>query len=86
MINSQLVGVVVCCLGGGEGKLEGASRVLRLDGASDGEGGALEHPLLGVRDPIHRGGNRDLGQNQQVCQHTDVMTGHIFPLFNKMHL
>ena len=78
VIDSQLVGVVACCVGGGEGKLEGASGVLRLDGASDSEGGAPEHLLLGVRGPIHRGGNRDLGQNQQVCQHKDVMTGHVF--------
>ena len=49
MIDSQLVGVVACCVGGGEGKLEGASGVLRLDGASDSEGGPS--PAAGSQRP-----------------------------------
>lgn len=36
VIDSWL-GVVVCCVGGDEGELEGASWVLWLDGADDGE-------------------------------------------------
>ncbi len=67
--------VVVCCVGGGEGELEGASWVLWLDGASDGEGGALEYLkllLLGLRDTIHGGGHRDVGLNQQVYKYRSL--------------
>ena len=42
VIDSWL-GVVVRCVGGGEGELEGASWVLWLDGAADGEVGAHQH-------------------------------------------
>lgn len=66
VIDSWL-GVVGCCVGGGEGELEGASWVLWLDGAADGEAGAPGHMkplLLGLRDPVH-GGHRDVWLNQQ---------------------
>ena len=47
VIDSWLGGVV-SRVGGAEGELEGASWVLWLDGAADGEGGAPDHlsPLL----------------------------------------
>lgn len=55
VIDSWL-GVAERCVGGGEAELEGASRVLRLDGAADGEVGVSEHLedlLLGLGDPVH---------------------------------
>ncbi|KAF3839043.1 hypothetical protein F7725_017760 [Dissostichus mawsoni] len=58
-----------------EVELEGASWVLRLDGAADGEGGASEHLeplLLGPGDPVHGGGHRDVGLKQQELQIVDV--------------
>lgn len=75
VIDSWL-GVVVSCVEGGEGELEGASWDLGLDGAADGEAGApghLEPLLLGLGDPVHRG-HRDVWLNQQVCKHTEMMT------------
>ena len=68
VIDSRLC-VVVCCAGGGEGELEGASQVLWQDGAADVEGGALGHLeplLLGLGDPVLGGGHRDVGQKQQA--------------------
>ncbi|KAF3850427.1 hypothetical protein F7725_012199 [Dissostichus mawsoni] len=64
VIDSWL-GVVVS--GGAE--QEGASWVLRLDGATDAEGGAserLEPLLLGPGDPVHGGGHRDVGLKQLI--------------------
>lgn len=37
------LGVAVCRVGRGEGELEGASWILWLDGAADGEAGAPKH-------------------------------------------
>ena len=82
VIDSWL-GVVECWGGGGEVELEGASWVLWLDGAADGEGGAPEHVkplLLGLGDPVHRGGPRDVGLKQQVCKHREMIgweLGHV---------
>ena len=75
VIDSWL-GVVVCCVGGGEGELEGASWVLRLDGAADGEAGAPVHLkplLLGLGDPVHGRRHRDDWLNQQVCKHREMI-------------
>ena len=75
VIDSWL-GVVVCRVGGGEGELEGASWVLRLDGAADGEVGALAHQkplLLGLGDPVHGRRHRDDWLKQQVCKHREMM-------------
>ena len=68
------LGVVEERVGGGEGELEGASWVLRLDGAADGEAGAPEHLkplLLGLGDPVHGRRHRDDWLKQQVCKHRD---------------
>ena len=82
VIDSWL-GVVECWGGGGEVELEGASWVLWLDGAADGEGWAPEHVkplLLGLGDPVHGGGPRDVGLKQQVCKHREMIgweLGHV---------
>ena len=73
VIDSWL-GVVVCCVGGGEGELEGASWVLRLDGAAEGEVGAPENLkllLLGPGDPVHGRIHRDVWLKQQVCKYRE---------------
>ena len=36
-VTDSWLGVVVCCVGSSEGELEGASWVLWLDGAADGD-------------------------------------------------
>ena len=75
VIDSWL-GVVVCCVGGAEGELEGASWVLRLDGAADDEAGALESLkplLLGPGDPVHGRRHRDDWLKQQVCKYREVI-------------
>ncbi|KAF3850451.1 hypothetical protein F7725_012223 [Dissostichus mawsoni] len=64
VIDSWL-GVVVS----GGAQQEGASWVLRLDGATDAEGGASEHLeplLLGPGDPVRGGGHRDVGLKQLI--------------------
>ena len=48
----------VCCVGSSEGEVEGASWVLWLDGASDGEVGTLHHLLpllLALGNPLYGG-------------------------------
>lgn len=65
--------VVVWCVGGGEDELEGASWVLWLDGAADGEAGALQHcgkPLMLLRC-IHGG---DDWPNEEVWKRRNIMT------------
>lgn len=62
-------GAVDWLLGVGD-QLEGASWVLWLDGACDGEGGAHEHPeplLVDLKDPVRQG---DVWLRQQICPHT----------------
>ena len=56
------VGVSQGCVGAGEGEVEGASWVLWLDGAGDGEAVVLEHLqplLLALGDPSHGGRQGD---------------------------
>ena len=67
----SLVGVVCFIVIGSssEGEVEGASWVLWLDGASDGEVGEAEDLLLDPQDPVDGGGHRDVGLRQQVCKH-----------------
>ncbi|KAF3850471.1 hypothetical protein F7725_012243 [Dissostichus mawsoni] len=70
VIDSWL-GVVVS----GGAQQEGASWVLRLDGATDGEGGASEHLeplLLGPGDPVHGGGHRDVGLKQLIWREREM--------------
>ena len=75
VIDSWL-GVAVCYVIGGEGELEEASWVLRLDGAADGEVGAPAHQkplLLGLGDPVHGRRHRDDWLKQQVCKHREMI-------------
>ena len=65
-------GEVERLLGVGD-ELEGASWVLWLDRACDGEGGAQEQPeplLVDLRDPVRQG---DVWLRQQTCPHTDMI-------------
>lgn len=62
-------GVVLCCVGVGEDKLEGASWILWQDGAADGEVGAHEHLkplLLGLRIPVSVGREGDVWLSQNI--------------------
>ena len=62
-------GAVQRLLGVGD-QLEGASWVLWLDGACDGEVGAHEQPeplLVDLKDPVRQG---DVWLRQQICPHT----------------
>ena len=63
--------VCVCGVGSSEGEVEGASWVLWLDGASDGETGTLHHPLpllLALGNPLHGGEEADGWLRQQICE------------------
>ena len=64
-------GVSQGCVGASEGEVEGASWVLWLDGAGDGEAVVPEHlqPLLLVLgDPQHGGRQGDTGLEQDICK------------------
>lgn len=71
VIDSWL-GVVVCCVGGGEDELEGASWNLWVDGAADCEAGASEHLkplLLDLGDPVYVD---DWWRHLLICKHRRV--------------
>ena len=72
MVIDSWLGVVVCCVGSSEGEVEGASWVLWLDGAADGETVTLHHlwPLmLALRNPVHGGGEEgDVWIKWQICK------------------
>ena len=56
------------CLG--EGEVEGASWVLWLDGAADGEAGTLHHLLpllLALRNLLYGGEEADDWLKEQIC-------------------
>ena len=69
VIDSWL-GVVVCGVGSSEGEVEGASCVLRPDGADDAEVGTLQHLLpllLPRRNPVCSGEPLLLPRRDPVC-------------------
>ena len=75
VIDSWL-GVGVCCVGASEGEVEGASLVLWLDGAADGEVGTLQHLLpllLALGNPVYGGEEGDGWLKQQIWNKTEVI-------------